>query len=77
MVLPVLWDLGGLLGPGDLRDLLASKVMKDHKQNLGCKEVQGLTAHQDLSVNLDLLEGPDLPDFPELLVQRENVDPRD
>ena len=52
-MLPVLWDLGGFLGPVVTRDLLASK---DHKQNLGCEEVQDLTAHQDLSVNLDLLE---------------------
>ena len=50
---PVLWDLWGLLGPEERKDLVASK---DHKQNLGFEEVQDLTAHQDLSVNLDLLE---------------------
>ena len=77
VVLPVFQALEGLQGPRETLVLVASKEMKDHKENLGCKEVQDLTAHQDLSVNLDLLEGPDLPDFPELLVQRENVDPRD
>ena len=64
MVLPVLCDLGALLGPRDLKYLLASKGMKHHKQNLGCKEIQGFDGAPGLIGQPGPIGNPEPPEFP-------------